>query len=264
MIRVETPGGAPFFRLECAPRKGVIPWNAVEHAAGRCRTRMLFPEGICPPAPPSPGRAMLEPGLRAFEAKRLPLLLHLQAAMQVLRRCETPAQKLSVTLVDPKGILCRCVEPLVMLAGSLRVFTPDFAVYRAAAAQLLIRYGVTLILSDSVGCFAQSDVIVAQELSLFTGRERGLIFSPDSQTPLPQCRVVRVGLPELPPAYAALCPPGINPLRFAGALFELCGVKEMERLRFNGFWLKGRQAPLCAGELAALVDQAAVPDFSRV
>ncbi|MCL2106333.1 MAG: hypothetical protein FWH26_04635 [Oscillospiraceae bacterium] len=237
MIRVETPSGAPFFLLETRRRRGEVPWNAVERAAGRCRSRMLFPEGVVPPLPPeavSAAAARLEPGIRAFCPKRLPLVLCLRAAQQVMRRSEIPAQKLSLTLVDRKGLLSRSLEPLVMLAGSLRVFTPDPGAYRGAAQQLLSRYGVTLILSESVGCFANSDVVVADDLSLFTGREKGLIFTPD-QRELPGCRVVRGRLPQLTPAFEPLLPRGIDPLLFAAALYELCAAKEMERLQFGGF-----------------------------
>jgi len=255
LVRVEPPGGAPFFRLEVTWRgKGELPWAEIERAAGRLRTRMLFPEGVCPPPPPparSASQAQLEPGLRAFVPRRLPLLLCLRAAQQVLQAARTPARQLRVTVVDSKGVLARQLEPLVPLAGSLRVYTPEAAVYRAAAGQLQRRYGVALVISDSPACFAQSHVVVAESLRLFTGRENGLILTPeliltpDGGTALPgNCaahgsRAARCGAPILPEAYARLCPPGIDPLRFACALYELCGVKEMERLRFTHFSFDG-------------------------
>ena len=254
--RVDCPGGAPFFRLEAQQRKHAIDWNAIEQAAGRLRTKMLFPEGVSPPTLPvidSPARAKLEPGLRAFAPRRLPLLLCLRTAQQVLRASKAPAQGLRVTVVDTKGALCRCLEPLVPLAGSLRVFTPDFAAYRGTAAQLLRRYGATLILSDSPGCFAHSDIVVADSLDLFTGRERGLIFTPDPAL-LPGCRVVRCRQPELPGACAHLRPEGIDPLLFAGALYELCGVKEMERLRFGHFAFDGNSAAHSLADLSSILD----------
>jgi len=249
LVRVEPPGGAPFFRLEAARRgKGELPWAEIERVAGRLRTRMLFPEGVCPPPPPPPcsaSRAQLEPGLRAFAPRRLPLLLCLRTAQQILQAAQAPARQLCVTVVDSKGLLARHLEPLVPLAGSLRVFTPEPSAYRAAAEQLQRRYGVTLVISDSPACFAQSHVVVAEDLRLFTGRERGLILSPpliltpDTGAAPPGCRAARCGDPVLPEAYSRLCPPGIDPLRFACALFELCGVKEMERLLFTHFHFDG-------------------------
>ena len=257
LTRIDCPGSAPFFRLEARCRRGAPDWESIEQTAGRLRTKMLFPEGVAPPPPPpepcSPARAQLEPGLRAFVPKRLPLLLCLRTAQQVLRASRVPPQNLRVTLVDTKGLLCRCLEPLVPLAGSLRVFTPDFAAYRGVAAQLQSRWGVTLILSDSVGCFAQSDIVVADDLSLFTGRERGLIFTPDP-SPLPGCRVVRCGRPQLPESCACLCPEGIGPLLFAGALYELCGMKEMERLRFGSFSFDGVSEAWSLTDLSAMLD----------
>ena len=264
LVRVEPPGGAPFFRLEAAANKrGALAWDGIERAAGRLRTRMLFPEGTYPPPSPPPrsaAQAQMEPGLRAFAPRRLPLLLCLRAAQQVLQASNVPARQLRVTIVDSKGVLARQLEPLVPLAGSLRVYTPEPALYRAAAQQLQRRYGIALILSDSPACFAQSHVVVADDLRLFTGRESGLIFTPDTETALLGCcaayngRVVRCGAPVLPEAHAALCPPGIDPLRFACALFELCGVKEMERLRFRHFGFDGVSQEFTLEALAEIVD----------
>jgi|GEM_PF-1428310 len=261
LVRVNAQGGAPFFRLEVPTRKGrqaELPWAAMEQAAGRLRTRLLFPEGVIPPPPPqarSAAQAQLEPGLRAFQPKRLPLLLCLRAARQVLLAAQTPARQLRVTVVDTKGVLCHAVELLVPLAGSLRVYTPDFSMYRSAAARVLHRHGATLILSDSAGCFAQSHVIIADDLQLFTGREPGLIFTPDISTNLAGCRVVRCHAPQLPEAYAKLCPPGIDPLQFACALFELCGVKELERLPFDHYAFDGVSGRYSVQDLARLLDK---------
>jgi len=258
LVRVEPPGGAPFFRLDVTRRgRGELPWSEIERTAGRLRTRMLFPEGVTPPPPPparSASQAQLEPGLRAFVPRRLPLLLCLRAAQQVLEAARAPARQLRVTVVDSKGMLARQLEPLVPLAGSLRVFTSDPSLYRAAAEQLQRRHGITLVVSDSPACFAQSHLVVADDLRLFTGRESGLILTPDRETALPGCRAARCGEPVLPEAYARLCPPGIDPLRFACALHELCGVKEMERLRFTHFSFDGVRQEFSIEDLAGMVD----------
>jgi len=264
LLRVEPPGGAPFFRLEARRARGELPWAEIERAAGRLRTRMLFPEGVCPPPPPSArsaAQAQLEPGLRAFVPRRLPLLLSLRTAQQVLQASRAPARQLRVTVVDSRGILTRQLEPLVPLAGSLRVYTPDPSVYRAAAEQLQRRYGIALILSDSPACFAQSHVVVADDLRLFTGRETGLVFTPDAENALPGCRVVRCGAPLLPEAHARLCPPGIDPLRFACALYELCGVKEMERLRFTHFAFDNVSETYTLEELAGILDKSCAAEL---
>jgi len=267
LIRVEPPGGAPFFRLEAARRKRCEPpWEEIERAAGRLRTRMLFPEGIAPPPPPaarSAAQARMEPGLRAFVPRRLPLLLCLHAARQVLQASHVPARQLRVTVVDSKGALTRQLESLVPLAGSLRVFTPEPALYRAAAQQLQRRYGVTLILSSSPGCFAQSHIVIADDLRLFTGRETGLIFTPDADTRLQGCRVLRCGAPVLPEAQGRLCPPGIDPLLFACALYELCGVKEMERLQLADYRFDGVSQACTLEDLAGLVDKSCAAELLR-
>jgi hypothetical protein len=269
MVRVDTPSGAPFFRLDIPNRKGDIPWQAVEQAAGKCRTRVLLPDGIKMPPQNNPKNnpmahgASLDFGLRCFVPKRLPLLLALQTAQQVLRRCNTPAQHLSVTLVDPKCVLTRAIEPLVMLAGSLRVYTTDLASYRQTASLLLQRFGVTLILSDSPGCFANSNVVVAEDFSHFTGKERGMILTANRTASLRACRIVRGTAPQLPPAFEALRPAGIDPLMFAGALFELCGIKEMERLVFQELFSCVKNELVTVDDLAEQLDAQFLPFKDR-
>ena len=261
LVRIHAPRGAPFFRLEVPTRRGQqteLPWAAMEQAAGRLRTRLLFPEGVIPPPPPparSAAQAQLEPGLRAFQPKRLPLLLCLRAAQQTLLAAQTPARELRVTVVDTKGVLSHAIDLLVPLAGSLRVYTPDFSIYRSAAARVLHRYGATLILSDSVGCFAQSHVIIADDLRLFTGREAGLIFTPDTSTNLAGCHVVRCHAPQIPQTHANLCPPGIDLLQFACALFELCGIKELERMPFDHYAFDGVSGQYSAEDLARQLEE---------
>ncbi|MDR2524999.1 MAG: hypothetical protein LBC83_02220 [Oscillospiraceae bacterium] len=254
LARVNLPAGAPFFCLEVHAGKSGVPWDAVERAAGRLRTRILPPVGVCLPPPVQLAKGREIAGLRVFEPKRLPAFLSLRAAQQVLRGCETPARDLSVALVDPKGLFARALEPLVPLTGSLRVYCPDFSLYRAAAALLLERYGATLILSDSPACFAHSDIVVAPELSLCAGHERGLVFSQDVAAS-PSCRVVRGVDPILPAAIEKLRPPGIDRMLFACALFELCGAKDPELLRFDAFCLGVSEERYSIAELAALVDR---------
>jgi len=259
LVRVEVPNGAPFFLLQAQSRKGQLDFNAIEQAAGRLRTKMLFPQGMeLPPVPQasSAAKAQLEPGLRAFAPRRLPLLLCLRFAQQVLRASRIPARSRSVTIVDQKGMLCRSLEPFVQLAGSLRVFTPEPAAYRATAEQLLRRYGITLIVSSSPACFVQSDVVVADDLKLFTGRERGIIFTPNPlERSLPGLRVVQCEQPTLPVPYGSLCPPGIDLMLFASALYELCGVKEMERLSFGRYGFAGTSEALPLEKISALLDE---------
>jgi uncharacterized protein GlcG (DUF336 family) len=204
--------------------------------------------------------------LQAFVPRRLPLLLCLRAATQALRRCKTKAQDLSVAVADRKGVLTRSLEPLVMLAGSLRVFTPDIAQYRATAAGLQERYGATLLLGDSPACLANSSVVIADDLTLFTGRERGLIFTQDRRTDLPGCRIACGRLPSLRPATEALRPEGIDPLLFAAALYELCGAGELEQQGFEQMSLRfaGQEETMSVQALAALIDLDVIPKYSRI
>lgn len=255
LARVECPGGAPFFRMEAVCRKGRPDWAAIEHTAGRLRTKILAAQGVTlPQLPPrSQARMYMEPGLRAFVPRRLPMLLQLRLAQQVLRLSHIPPKQRCITLVDAKGSLCRCMEPFIPLAGNLRVFTLDLPAWRSTALQLQSRYGAALVLSDSPGCFAHCDLVIADDLSRFTGSESGLIFTPDPQ-PLPGCRVVRCGSPLLPEPYAKLCPPHIDPLQFASALYELCGVKEMERLRFGSCAFDGVSEAYSPAGLARILD----------
>jgi len=105
--------------------------------------------------------------------------------------------------------------------------------------------------------------VIADDLRLFTGRETGLIFTPDTETRLQGCRVLRCGAPVLPEAQGRLCPPGIDPLLFACALYELCGVKEMERLQFADYGFDGVSRACTLEDLAGLVDKSCAAELLR-
>jgi hypothetical protein len=232
LTRVNIPGGAPFYRLDTKPRRGILPWNEIERCAGRLRTKLLLPADVSLPEShilPADSRHP-DPGMREFKARRLPLMLAVRLAAEILRNCAVPPQDLRITFVDPDGNCTKGLEPLVMLAGSLRVYTHEPAAYRQTAASLLNRYGVTLLVSDSPQSFANADLVICDNLSLLTGRERGLICTSDNTRSLPDCRVARIGQVFLPPPLDSLIPPDFDPVRFAAALYELCGVKEMDRL----------------------------------
>ncbi|MCL2195100.1 MAG: hypothetical protein FWB76_04025, partial [Oscillospiraceae bacterium] len=55
-----------------------------------------------------------------------------------------------------------------------------------------------------------------------------------------------------------LRPEGIDPMQFAAALFELCGVKEMERLPFAHYGFDGVGRAYTPEELAELVNEPAM------
>jgi hypothetical protein len=259
--RVTVPGGAPFFRMDVHAKAERMPWNEIEHCAGRLRTKLLLPPGLALPAEAQGDAAHKEAGMRVFSARRLPMLLALRTATCVLRLCKTPAQQLRVTLADSKSLCAAAVEQFVPLAASLRVFCNDFGAYRQTAAGLLSRYGVTLLLSRAPAVFMNSDVTIVDDLALLSGAERGLVLwcgeqepSPETAKRLENVTLVRCDRPVLPEAIAPLCPTQIDPLVFAGALYELSIVKEMERLPLGRMRLGAETQECTLGELAARVD----------
>jgi hypothetical protein len=59
----------------------------------------------------------------------------------------------------------------------------------------------------------------------------------------------------LPAPYGLLRPEGIDQLLFACALYELCGVKEMERMTFRYFAFDGVSQGYSLPKITTLLDE---------
>ncbi len=226
--RVTLPNFFSFYHIQAVRRPdGTLPWDEIAETAGTLRFRLLLPQGITPDkAAP----------VDVFRPQRLPLLVLCQSALRTLQRLRLDPQSQRLCLLDPTGVLAESIAPFAPLVSQLHVVTDAPDLYMPEAERLREDCGLSLRLTPDPPDLAaftlllsadEADVPAAYSGIVFTNRPcsrmNAVTFTPES--------------PVLPPAFAALCPPEIDPLQFASAAFELCASDEL-----GGLWAECRQA----------------------
>lgn len=220
--RVTLPNFFSFYHIQ-APRRpdGALPWDEIAETAGALRTRLLLPRGIAPDG---------ESPVGVFTPQRLPLLVLCQSALRTLQRMRLDPQTQSLCLFDPAGVLAESVAPFAPLMAQIHVVTDAPDAFEETAARLRQDCGLTLCLSPDPPALAAFTVLLLEDGADVPADYSGLVFA---NRPCPRGGGVTFtpGELELPPEFAALCPPGIDPLQFASAAYELCAADEL-----GGLW----------------------------
>ena len=221
--RVALSGAVSFYRLTTQSVRGEIPWERIADAAGTLRTCMLLPKGMSPDE---------TSGVRAFVPQTLPLLLLFNAGLCDLRARGLPAQETQVTVIDERAVLADRIDCLAPFAGTLRVCTAKPERFFSAQRRLLEQNGLSLCLSGMAAPLPDSGVLFAQSCARAPRLFRGLMFTCERRRFLRAETVVGTDL-VLPPAFETLREPEIDRIQFAAALYERCGVKELENLKLT-------------------------------
>ena len=219
--RVALPGAVSFYRMTAQVVNGEIPWRIVSEAAGKLRTCMLLPKGGLPGA---------ASGVRLFLPKTLPSVLLLNTAVDVLQKKQLPAPKTPITVVDEAAVLTERIDLLAPFAGALRVLTAKPERYVPAQRRLMEQFGLSLCVCAQNAPLPESGVLLMKTADRAPRLFRGLIFTFDRRRFL-FAETSAAADVVLPPKFEALRPPGIDRMQFAAALFERCGVKELENMR---------------------------------
>ena len=229
-IQVAVKGGTPFLCVEASRRKGGLPWEEIAFCAGRCAGRMLLPDGVIPP----------EGGpVKAFLPDALAPLILFNTACDVLARRRRPPGEECITLLDPQGRLARRAGRLLAFASLVRVVTDNTAVYEQTAEQVMEDYGAALLVQDTFAGARDSTVVIAPDglRESFFPKRKCAVFTNRESSGGYLC-ITAEGI-DLPEPYCRLIPDGINPDRFAGALYEASGLRELSRRTYTRLKLYG-------------------------
>ena len=215
-VRVPVPGGASFFRL-IVPTYGEMPWQAVQAAVGTLP--VLLPDGVHAPE---------DVPLRVFVPQRFPLLCAAQTAAFLLRQ-RAPIPSLGV--LDPGGALRGKAAILLPVAREVRIVT-DRPERFAEDVQIAMReWGAALTVGRERTLLRNCTAILCENGDDVSSAEAVFCVRQSMQRADTVCLSRFVPPPDLD----ALRPAKIDPLLFAAALYELCGVRMPERCRFADF-----------------------------
>lgn len=217
--RVLVKGGASFFLVR-VPCCGAGSVKRLQRDAPDLP--LLLPNGV-----------QAGEGLRLFHPQRLPLLCAAMTASEHIRQTHRPVRQNALGVLDPDGVLCGKTACLLPAAGDVRIVTDRPQRFARDVRDAMRSFGAPLTVGSDPALLCGCGVLLC-------GSSANLPEGVHAQTVYCLGDEMRGGFDEtivlsdlrIPPPYDALCPPDVDPLLFAAALYELCGVGAMERCRF--------------------------------
>lgn len=222
--KITVKNGAPFFILTLTELKdGEIDCEEVYRILGRCAKRLVIGRDTEIPETDYVG---------VFKPTLLPYLMLFNSAVKLSASFvgESHTGKLTACVIDENGILKERIIPLISLFDNIKIITDKPRCYDDVSEKILDEWGLPILITDNYDSAADCD----------------FIFSPFKvkNAALSNCAAIRnhdsgaltrfwgEGI-TLPPDYSSFIPENVDPIIFASALYELCGVNALASLCFD-------------------------------
>ncbi len=224
LTKIAVRNGAPFFVLKVKKKKTGVQWDDVAFAAGRCASHIVASED----------EEIPENGIvRRFLPKYLPFMMLLSTAINALKICEVPHTDISIGIMDKLGALANIADKAADAASVVKVVTERERVYERVSDELMENHGASLIYGSQAEMLRDCNVIICREreeagssnAAIFSVSDGGIIHGSEKS--------FAAGRFEMPKEYEGILPKGVNPITFASALHELCGVRGFEDMPYK-------------------------------
>lgn len=225
LLRVNVAGGAPFYYLEIYENQCGENYNEIVYALGRCSEYLV----LC-------GNYTLPENklLGVYRPAKLPQLLLMNSAVSFLDKLKYDKTEFGIGIVDMRGDYTAFVEDFVNRAASVRVVTECPERYEPVREKLFDEWGFSLVVSESYSLIKDCDLTVSPETNTQRLYNRSIVYF-DREKKLRN--VYKAGQFSIPEEYKKIMPEGVDPLIFASALYELCGVKPIRELKYSNLKL---------------------------
>lgn len=207
-----TDRGLPFFTLDVLESKKGIDWQAVSSKCGRYSSRIIAPRTVTLPDIRN---------LNRFVPRSTVPILIFNTALEEISKAMLPPDKISITLTDRNAVMASKVCRLLPHASRVRVITSRPERYASACIKAMEEYGATLILRSSYEPVSGTDIVICCDGVLTSSMQNAAVFT-DNRKCGGKVSFCCSKL-ELLPVHKEIVPENIEPIDFAGALFELCG-----------------------------------------
>ena len=168
-----------------------------------------------------------------FEGYELKKKMLFNSAVNYIKSLTFDPLSQHITVFDEKAELTKEIERLVFLTNKIQIVTKEKGRYQSTAKFLMEKYGVSLIVSNSfVSAVKDSTFIISDKSDMIPIYYKGTLFTNEKKH-LSFGRVLIGEGITLPIKYGELIPEGFDEMEFALALYEKCGVKQLEKLSFD-------------------------------
>lgn len=195
-----------------------INWTSIDRFVKAQRNRVLCSKDLPLPA---------DCGYKRFLPKQLRRRMCENAALFLLR--EADCRGVKVVLVDADGDSVGLCDYLTEYCDPLYVVSPMTEIYAAQAEYLLNEKGAALRICRAWDCLRDADLIIVPTVLTDTlpCRSTALILAGEQPAAAQNCTAVWEYFFDLPIKYREMCPSFLDEMYFAGALFEMAGVREL-------------------------------------
>ncbi len=212
LIKVAVKSGAPYFIIRVSGSKK-IPWDDITYMVGRCSSNLLIGKETKVPD---------ELKKRCFSPKLLPLLMLSNTATDMLKGS---AKKLNVGIVDPFAVLNTRIYEYADFSSNITVVTKKTSDYIGICEELTDCFGIGASVTENIDRIKNCDIVISEK-----GVEAEICFCIRGNGSKNCFEFFDF---MLPPVYEQKIPNGIDREDFAGALYELCGVRRISELKFK-------------------------------
>ena len=210
---------APFVLLHIMEGARGSSWEEIEEITGRYASRMLLPDGV--DAPP-------DSRVRNLACSEYDRQIFVRTACEIIQRTRMQLYKRVLGLLDADGQYMDWLPELLKYYTAVHVVTREEERYLKKSEHIMQEMGAPVLVGDSLAHFRECVLVLAPAGVQQAG-------------PAPACPVLTGEKIALPPQWLAagrlrpqqarhlleLCPKGIEPHRFAAALYEHGGLKSL-------------------------------------
>lgn len=222
--KITPDGGLAFYEVTASLYRGIVPWNTVAELCGKLKTKAVLQNGL-EPDPDS--------GIRPFTPKVFPLRVLFNSAVTTLSRMQLDPHEVEICFVDENANVTDMAYRLKDYACRLRVITGCPGVYEPIGQRLLSDYGLSLVIGSRVDdSVLRSTVLICAD-PLAVPLTYGGILMTNKKRRLMNAAVLCGKELTIPEKYRKLMPDGVDEMTFAGALYELCCVQELENTEYK-------------------------------
>ena len=197
-------------------RRRNVNWSAIDRFVKWERGRVLCRPDI-----------RLPDGWRRFTSSELNVRLCENAALWLLR--EAGDLHARVVLIDPAGERASLCAYLSDCTDSLSVITDNARLYLDEADRLLEERGAVVSVGRSPDILRSADLVIAPHTfpESFSCPEDAVVLSANPPGRNTDAQVVYEYFFDLPEKYRSMCPPYLDAMYFASALYSLAGAHEL-------------------------------------
>lgn len=213
---VQTEEGSGFIKLTVPIVRGKIYWSNVRAAAGTAADRLLLPGSI---------RSYEPVNLRVFESERFPALLCVNSFLKLLSLLPQKQLLSECAVIDYSAAFARQLTALPRYARTIKIITANAEKYADFSRRCMEEYGAAVLFSEQISkAFDSPIVLYPKRAQIPTAFSRNSIVFAGTADNLYTSHLFTPEGVTLPARYLNLMPPGISPLSFAAALYEVSGV----------------------------------------